>query len=241
MLKAFRNRLSKGRRPDPRRNIGMPEVTQDERALVDEFAPYTMNPAILQWGLLKSLQYVQQRGIPGAIVECGVWRGGNMLLAAKAVRDRDIWLYDTFAGMTAPTEHDRKTGGADARPKFEAQQKDGYNEWCFASLGEVTGNFETHGLLSDRVKFVKGPVEQTLSGPDMPAQIALLRLDTDWYESVKACLEALYPRLSQGGVLILDDYGSWQGARKAVDEYFADKPAPLLIPIEQACRMAIKV
>jgi len=95
-------------------------------------------------------------------------------------------------------------------------------------------------LLSDRVHFGQGKVEETLQGPTLPDKIAVLRLDTDWYESVKASLEALYPRLSPGGVIVFDDYGAWNGARKAVDEYFTDENAPLLIPIEQVCRMAIK-
>jgi hypothetical protein len=231
---------SRGVRPDPRRQIVMPEATAAEHALVDHFAPYTMNPALIQWALLKSFHHVQRRGIPGAIVECGVWRGGNMLLAAEVMPDREIYLYDTFAGMTAPTEFDVKPSGKSALAKFEASQRDGYNEWCYASLDEVRGNFNKFGLLSDRVHFVQGKVEETLQGPMLPDKIAVLRLDTDWYESVKASLEALYPRLSPGGVIVFDDYGAWNGARKAVDEYFTDENAPLLIPIEQVCRMAIK-
>jgi hypothetical protein len=245
MLQTLRRSIGKamieaGVRKNPRRVVGMPEATREERALIDRFAPYTMNPALLQWTLLKALHHVQRRGIPGAIVECGVWRGGNMLLAAEVLRDRDVYLYDTFAGMTAPTEFDVKPNGIAAAAKFEANQREGYNEWCYASLDEVRSNFKRFGLLSERIHFVKGPVEETLRGHDLPDKIAVLRLDTDWYASVKVSLEALYPLLSPGGVIVFDDYGAWNGARKAVDEYFTDENAPLLIPVEPVCRMAIK-
>ena len=134
----------------------------------------------------------------------------------------DMVGFDTFAGMTAPTINDVNFRGEVAQAKFDASQRADHNEWCYAPLEEVRANFEKAALLSDRVRFVKGDVALTLADSgNLPAAIAVLRLDTDWYESTKAELEVLYPRLAAGGILIIDDYGHWGGARKAVDEYLA--------------------
>jgi O-methyltransferase len=96
------------------------------------------------------------------------------------------------------------------------------------------------GYPEEQIHFVEGPVEETVPG-SAPAELALLRLDTDWYESTKHELEHLYPRLARGGVLILDDYGYWQGARRAVDEYLAGLDSPLLLNrIDHTARIALK-
>lgn len=176
--------------------------------------------------------HVVEHGIEGDFVECGVYRGGNGILAADVFRrrapGRQIWLFDTFAGMTEPTAADVNVHGMPARPKFEAHQKGDHNEWQFASLDAVRGNFERASLSQDRIRFVQGDVLETLKSSPLPDKIAVLRLDTDWYESTRLELEILYPRLSRGGVLIIDDYGSWEGSRKAVDEYFAARARPYL-------------
>ena len=100
--------------------------------------------------------------------------------------------------------------------------------------------FASHGLLGPDVRFIVGKVEDTLTVPaNLPDKIASLRLDTDWHASTKIELAVLYPRLAAGGVLILDDYGFWTGARAAVDEYFANRPM-LFVPIDKSCRVGIK-
>lgn len=159
------------------------------------------------------------RNIPGDVVECGVWKGANIILARKLLPDRVCWLFDTFTGMTLPAEIDVSQGGRVASERYQATLDKG---WCRASLGDVRLNLADAGVLDDdRLRFIVGDVTETLQSPAcIPEQIALLRLDTDWYASTKIELDVLYPRLSPGGILIVDDYGHWLGARKAVDEYF---------------------
>ena len=209
------------------------EVTPQERAVMKRFSVYTMTPEARQWSMLQAIEYVDRCQIPGAIVECGVWRGGLMMLAkAAGSTPRDFYLFDTFDGMPPPEAVDTAPDGTPAA----AQYRPG---WCRASLDEVRDNFRRHGLLDDRVIFRKGPVEETLKAFPLPEAIAVLRLDTDWYASTKIELEKLYPRLSPGGVLIIDDYGSWMGQKRAVDEYFGGR-LPLLTPIDWAARVAIR-
>jgi len=198
------------------------------------------------YATIMACRHVVERQIEGDFVECGVWRGGNSTIAAGVFKAMDVgrlvWLFDTFAGMTAPTEDDVNFRGEVAEAKFKASQRAGYNEWCYAPLEEVTANFERAGLLSNRIKFIKGDVVRTLADTDnLPVAIAVLRLDTDWYESTKAELDVLYPRLSTGGILIIDDYGHWGGAKKAVDEYFAQKPRPFFQYIDHTGRIAVKM
>lgn len=155
------------------------------------------------------------RGIAGDVVECGVWRGGHIILARLVSPQRRCWLYDTFTGMTEPGPYDRKRSGNKPPPEKAKNKK-----WTMASLEEVMENMRCEGVLDKNLmQFVVGDVIETLNGPDLPDTIALLRLDTDWYESTKKELEVLWPRLVLGGILIIDDYGHWMGVRKAVDEY----------------------
>jgi O-methyltransferase len=192
-------------------------------------------------------KYVVEHGIDGAFVECGVWRGGNALLAAGVFKlygaARKVYLFDTFAGMTLPTEYDTvaMTGEA-AHTLNPSRQGESHNEWCYASLEEVKGTFEQANLLDSNIIFVKGDVLSTLSVADhLPETIAVLRLDTDWYESTKMELETLYPRLSIGGVIMIDDYGYWTGARRATDEYFACGQRPFLQYTDATGRAGVKV
>jgi O-methyltransferase len=194
---------------------------------------------------IMACRYVADRPVAGDFVECGVWRGGNSILAADVFRslraDRSVWLFDTFAGMTEPTAADVNFRGESADAKFHLSRRADHNDWCYAPIEEVKANFARVGLLGARVKFVKGDVASTLSDAgNLPQTVAVLRLDTDWYESTKVELAALYPRLAPGGVLIIDDYGHWGGARKAVDEYFFGRERPFLQYIDQTARVGIK-
>lgn len=198
---------------------------------------------------VNACKHAVQSEIEGDFIECGVWRGGNSIAAKLTFEnygsDKKVWLFDTFAGMTVPTDTDRaaRTGAA-ARKQFEQSQRVDYNEWCYASLEDVRRNFELAGVDMDDVRFIKGDVAATLGQTaNLPAKISVLRLDTDWYESTRLELEVLYPRLSRGGSLLIDDFGFWEGARKAVEEYFTSLlpgDRPLLHYTDYTGRMGVK-
>jgi len=226
------------KKPDPEFPV---EFTDSDRAIFD----HVVNNRLTMVGperLIATIAACKYAvGLEGDFVECGVWRGGNSI-AAKMIFDReradkDVWLFDTFAGMTAPTHADTTTWSDKATEEaFAERQAGGHNEWCYASIEDVKRKFPN----LDRVRFVKGDVVETLKG-ELPERIAVLRLDTDFYESTKAELEALYPRLVSGGVLIIDDYGHWDGARRAADEYFASVPRPLFHASDYTGRIGVKV
>ena len=206
-----------------------------------------MTSAHRLWSLINAVRYVIDENIPGDLVECGVWRGGSVMGMARAleergVADRQLWLYDTFQGMTAPTEADVEavTGTTAAQMLAQTSVADGNNVWCVAGREDVEANLRTTGYPINRFRFVEGDVARTLHSTT-PESISLLRLDTDWYESTRMCLEVLYPKLSVGGVCILDDYGHWEGARKAVDDYFAQHgPRPYMHTIDYSGRVFLK-
>lgn len=220
------------------------DFSPEDRELVSAVSPYTMTSPERIIGLVRGVEYAVRRGLPGAIVECGVWRGGSMLAVAKTLlrlgaTDRDLYLFDTFEGMTEPTSHDVSFDGQTAADALRSGSP-GDLVHANAPLERVRDVIRSSGYDPRHIEFVKGMVEDTI--PDSaPDQIALLRLDTDWYESTRHELTHLYPRLVHGGVLIIDDYGHWQGARKAVDEYFAELGAPLLLNrLDYTGRVAIK-
>ncbi|MBC7481981.1 MAG: class I SAM-dependent methyltransferase [Rhizobacter sp.] len=194
--------------------------------------------------LVRALDYVIQNDIPGSIVECGVWKGGSMMAAALALQrlgktNRSLYLYDTYEGMPPPTELDKDYLGNTASSQMAALDKNAMI-WARAQLDEVQANMQSTGYPGELISYVKGKVEDTIPQA-IPNSIALLRLDTDWYESTKHELEHLFPRLVPGGVLILDDYGHWEGARRAVDEYIdAHGIRLLLCRIDMGGRIAIK-
>jgi len=206
--------------------------------------PYTMTSPQRVVALCEATRYISANRIPGNVVECGVWRGGSMLAAARTLlqrgdTQRTLWLYDTFSGMTPPTAEDRRgVDHIDAVALLAAQERSA-PVWAVADLEDVRRTMSLCDYPADRVRYVVGPVEETIPGT-APEQIALLRLDTDWYASTRHELIHLFPRLAPGGVLIIDDYGDWEGARKAVDEYLAgvDKPV-LLTRIDHTGRMAV--
>ena len=223
------------------------EATSADQATVNFIRPFTMTSAERVWSLLEAVRYVTEQGLEGDFAECGVWRGGSVMAMARKLRelgvsDRTIWLYDTFSGMTAPTEKDiEASSGASAAELMQTTAVgDGNNVWAFATKEDVVANLTLTGYPMERFHLVEGDVAQTLKY-DIPEKLALLRLDTDWYESTKMGLEVLYPRLVPGGICILDDYGHWAGAREAVDEYFRALGArPLMMPIDYSGRIFFK-
>ena len=201
--------------------------------------PYTMTSMERGYALYQAVLYILSRNIPGAFVECGVWKGGSCMLACLTAleeerTDRDFYLYDTFTGMSEPTEHDRVAYSG--RPVKERWEQN-FASWE-VPRERVEKNLESTGYPQGRLHFIEGKVEETLEHT-VPQSIALLRLDTDWYESTARELEILYPRLTPGGVLIIDDYGHFTGARKAVDEYFSSGDI-LLSRVDYTGRMGIK-
>lgn len=220
------------------------DFDQADIELCERVGSYTMTTPPRLFALVRAVEYVAARQVPGAIVECGVWRGGSMMAVALTLlrlgkTDRELYLYDTFSGMTAPTDEDTKKSGERAADLLAEGGEDS-DIWAIASLDEVREAVLSAGYPQERIHFVKGPVEETLP-EHAPAEIALLRLDTDWYASTKHELVHLYPRLARGGVLILDDYGYWQGARRAVDEYVVENALTLLLNrIDNTARIAVK-
>ena len=179
----------------------------------------------------RACEDVDKRNVPGDFVECGVWRGGNVMVARWASPSRRCWLFDTFTGMTENGTYDTKPDG------FPIDSKAGK---LAVTEQEVRANMRSVGI-SDAINlvFVPGDVRKTLQNTFLPDQIAVLRLDTDFYDSTKIEMEVLYPRLQPGGYLIVDDYGHWMGARKAVNECLG-KQRRLLKPIDYTGAWMIK-
>ena len=223
------------------------EATPEDAQLISSLRPYTMTSGERLWSLLNAVRYVVDEQLPGDFAECGVWRGGSVMAMALELKrlgrlDRRLWLYDTFAGMTDPTSADVEAGtGVTAADMLATTEVgDGNNVWCVAGRSDVEANMATTGYPVENIVYVEGDVTKTLH-ETIPDAIALLRLDTDWYESTKVGLEVLYPRLVVGGVCILDDYGHWQGARTAVDEFFTDRGRrPFMHPIDYSGRVFVK-
>ncbi|MFT7483076.1 MAG: O-methyltransferase, partial [Oceanospirillaceae bacterium] len=199
---------------------------------------FTMTSKQRLFALYEAVNYIKKHSIEGDIVECGVWRGGSSMMAALALNDdttRGLYLYDTFEGMNAPTEDDVNMVGEAAEETWQGRDK------CEAEIDEVRKNMALTKYPDQEIRYVAGMVEDTIP-KTVPEKISILRLDTDWYESTYHELVNLYPKLVKGGVLIIDDYGHWQGAKKAVDQYFEENKLPILLNrIDYTGRIAIKV
>ena len=239
-----------GESADPRlqdlEGVGAEDSETIKRAL-----PYTMTGVMRLRAVIDSVRYCIRADIPGDFVECGVWRGGSVLAMISTLQrlgadDRDIHLFDTFEGMTEPTEHDTSPLDGSALKTWREAQAEGSRAWPEVFGSEAFNEEDVRRVLlktgypEERLHFVRGPVEETV--PDAaPSQIALLRLDTDWYESTRHEMHHLYPRLSRGGVLLIDDYGHWEGARRAVDEHLAETGEPLLLTaVDYTGRVAVR-
>ncbi len=214
----------------------------DERTvkILSTVKPYTMTSPERVFSLIQAVDYVVNNNIEGSIVECGVWKGGSAMTIAAVLKEhgdeRELYLYDTYEGMTAPTKHDVSVSGQSARDKFDKlKTSDNSSEWCFSSLNEVKANLKGF----QNIHFIQGKVEDTIP-ETMPEKISLLRLDTDFYESTKHELDHLFPLLSPGGVIIIDDYGHWQGSKKAVDEYWKEHNISVLLNrIDESGRIGV--
>jgi O-methyltransferase len=215
--------------------------------IVERARTYTMTSVERMFAMHKAVRYIEEAKIEGAIVECGVWRGGSIMVAIDTLIslnsiEREVFLFDTFEGLPKPDPildvdiwgnkgYDGwilETRGAEA------------SNWAYASLDDVRSNVLGLGYPDRLIRFVKGMVERTIP-EKAPDKIALLRLDTDWHASTKHVLEQLFPALVPGGVLIMDDYGHFGGARKAADDYFnTHRVRMLLNRIDYSGRIGIK-
>ncbi len=220
------------------------DFDETDAELCRRVASYTMTTPPRIYALRRAVEYVATRPIDGALVECGVWRGGSMMAVALTlhrlgVTDRDLYLFDTFEGMTEPGEEDVKHSGERASDVLAGASRDSH-DWAVAPIDQVREAVLSVGYPEGRIHFVQGRVEDTLPAK-APAEIALLRLDTDWYSSTKHELVHLYPRLAPSGVLIIDDYAYWKGAGRAVDEYLEEHELKLLLNrIDYTARIAVR-
>ena len=223
------------------------DMDKDFFELAKKCKPFTMTSTERLYSVYKSIEYCLKNNIEGDFVECGVWKGGSSMMIALTllknnITNKKIYLYDTYEGMSEPTEEDVNYGNHKAKNKYaETLNTESGSDWCRSEIDEVKKNLYSTGYPKENIIFVKGKVENTIP-KTIPDKIALLRLDTDWYESTKHEMENLYPILSENGVLIIDDYGHWQGCRKAVDEYFENNNISILLNrVDYTGRTGIKI
>lgn len=213
-----------------------PDLDYDEDfwRLYEIAKPFSLLQIVGFHNIYSSIRYVAQRNIPGDFVECGVFLGGASIFAALArdlfgLEDRKVYLYDTFCGFPEGTADYVKSKGR----IVEGHRTDSF-------LEDVKANIAHCNVRPGSYEIVVGPVEETLVTGPVPEKVSILRLDTDFYASTKAEFEALYPKLVSRGVLIVDDYGTWDGVRKATEEALANEPV-MLHRISHSIRSAIKI
>lgn len=187
----------------------------------------TMVGNVRFFNLSKICNLIIQNNIIGSFVECGTWRGGCCALmgvyAKEENKGRLVFGFDSFEGLPEPKHIDSSTNPkqGNACTIWKQAQKEKGSDWCKSSLEEFIHTLKLVNLTENNVIPVKGWFEHTLlttnTGP-----IAILRLDGDWYESTKTCLDCLFNRVVEGGYIIIDDYGYWRGCKKAVDEFFCN-------------------
>ena len=230
-------------------NLEYPDISDAFFAeIILQVRPHTLTLGIgveAAWALYRSIEYIVRNKIPGDIVECGVWSGGSILLAALALKHfgdttRRIHLYDTFTGMPKPDAIDRRWDGVPALPTWEHSQQNG-RRWGYGGTQDhVRRVVSSSGYPQENFVFVEGMVEDTLPAT-VPDTISLLRLDTDFYSSTYHELVHLYPLLSIGGILIIDDYGAFQGAKIATDQFIEERKLPLFLSrVDVGVRLAVK-
>lgn len=226
-----------------------PKYPQDfsrfTQRLWDQVNPYTMTSQPRIVNLEYAVRYIVKHGIAGDFVECGVGDGGSIMAVALILRDqgiaeRNLYLFDTFSGMPLPGDDDISVFGKSAKRKYQNKFVDGASTWHNFPLQRVQENLRRTAYPEKHLFLIQGLVQDTLPITPIGA-VALLRLDTNFYESTKAEMEHLFPKLAAGGILIVDDYYKWLGQRKAVDEYLdANGLRLFLLRVDDHCAMAIK-
>jgi O-methyltransferase len=218
-----------------------PDIDEpDFLTALEQCRPATMTSKERLYALYSAVRYVADAGIAGDFVECGVWKGGSVMMMALTLRhlgitDRDIYLFDTFTGQTTSSKEDVDYTGVSVTTMTEQELA-----WLRVPAEQVRANLATTGYPMERFHLVPGDVRQTIPGA-APERIALLRLDTDWYESTRHELENLFPRLAPRGPLIVDDYGHFRGSRQAVDEFLARQPTRYFLQrVDYTARLLLK-
>ena len=201
--------------------------------IYDKSRKYTLTMIERMHSLYSAIHYIHEAGIKGDVVECGVWKGGSMMVAALTLqqlnKERNLWLYDTFNGSPMPSDLDIKTNDKTSfLEEWKKNQREDHNDMLFVTLREVKENMHSTGYPKNKINYVVGKVEDTLLR-HKPQKIALLRLDTDFYTSTIANLIHLFPLISDGGVIIIDDYNGVVGCKKAVDEYLRHYWKPVML------------
>lgn len=223
-----------------------PECDPATVEIIRRVQPYTLTSSERIIVLCDAVRYLSRARVPGAVLECGVGHGGSMLAAALALLevgagDRDLYLYDTFTGQPPPDERDVIPAGLSRAlaPEFDRAAVDDTAR-PERKMAEVRGLIEAAGYPPERIHLIPGMVEETIPA-QAPNAIALCRLDTDWYGSTAHEMRHLYPRISPGGVLLIDDYGLLPGARRAVDEYLAadEREQIMLTRVDESARIAV--
>jgi len=220
-----------------------PDNIREEYKIVIDVKPFTMTSEERIFSLINAVNYIIKNKIEGDIVECGVWKGGGMMAVAKQLirlnsSSQKLYLYDTFEeGMTKPSKEDLRYDNIDALPFLENWE----SKNTYPSLKEVKNNMYSTGYPKDKIEFIQGDVLNTIP-KFIPEKISILRLDTDWFETTKHEMNHLFPKLSLNGILIIDDYGHWKGARKAVDEYLNSNNIKIFLGrVDYTCRLGVKL
>jgi hypothetical protein len=218
-------------------------VEEEFREIYDRSATCTMTTPLEMYNLYIATRYIVEADIAGDVVECGVWKGGSAMVSASTLltlgdTSRSLYLYDTYEGMPESSEMDITYHGQSAE-ELRTRLHDDEDSWNFAPVEEVRANLLATGYPEDRLNLVVGKVEETIPAT-VPERISILRLDTDFYESTRHELHHLFPRLARGGVLIVDDYDFWKGAKQATDEYFAEAGIKMLLHRMDVGRIGIK-
>ena len=209
------------------------EFSNEEKKIIDSIEDYTMTNRARIFTLINIFKEITHNDIIGDFVECGVWRGGNLIMLQKLndlyQQNKTIHGFDTFEGMTESGEFDIDLRNIKSKELLKSTKKinNKKNIWAYCDIENVRKNISKN-LPKHNIKLIKGDVKNTLlDHNNLPNKISILRLDTDFYDSTKIELEILYPRLSKGGYLIIDDYGHFKGCQKAVDEYFKNSKITL--------------
>lgn len=246
LKKLIKNELKKRGYAHVGQGAGWPDIEEEFFDIYNKCKPYTLTSLERMYALYKSVVYVHENDIEGDLVECGVWKGGSVMLMSMVLsqlgeKNRKIYMYDTYEGMSEPTDKDVSYSGTLAKDKWEAGKSgEGKSDWCYSSLDAVKSNIASVDYPDENFVIVQGKVEETIPGT-IPEKVAILRLDTDLYDSTYHELQYLYPIVVNKGVLIIDDYGYWKGAGEATDRYIQENNIKVFLNrIDYAGRMAIK-
>jgi len=223
------------------------DFDKDFLSIYKKCSPFTMTSPERMYATYSSVKYIVENNIEGDIIECGVWRGGSIMIMAielmnLGINDRDLFLYDTFEGMPEPSKSDIDSSGKAAIGRWSKNKKEGeINNWCYAPLEDVRRNILSTGYPEKKIHFIKGKVEKTIPSTIDHKKISILRLDTDWYESSYHELKYLFSHIATGGILMLDDYGFWEGQRNATDQFFSEQGIkPFLFRIDNSGSILVK-